>query len=126
MAQFKRVWLLWPVLGVGACASAPPPVERMASAEAAVRAAREVGSDRVPSAELQVKLAEEEIQKARALSNDGDNREAETMLLRASADAELAVALAREDQQKVAAQRALDQANELRSSPDRAQQEDVK
>ena len=70
----------------------------MANAEAAVRAAREVGAERVPSAELQLKLAREEIQKAQALSSDGRNDEADTMLQRAAADAELALALAHEQE----------------------------
>jgi len=87
------------------CASAPPPTERLASAEAAVRAAREVGAERVPTAELQVKLADEEIQKARALAKAGENERAESMLQRASSDAELALALAREGRMRAEAQR---------------------
>lgn len=82
---------------MAACASAPPPSERMALAESAVRAAREVGAERAPTAQLHVRLAEEEIQKAAALSNNGENERADTMLQRASADAELALALAREE-----------------------------
>jgi hypothetical protein len=99
-----------------ACASAPPPTERMASAEASVRAAREVGADRVPTAQLHVKLADEEIQKAKALSKNDDNDRADTMLQRASADAELALALAREDGTRSEAARTLKEAQDLKAN----------
>lgn len=99
------------------CASAPPPAEHLASAEAAVRAAREVGAERVPTAELQVKLADEEIQRARALAKAGENERSESMLLRASADAELALALARESETRTEAERA--QSTDPGSSPSR-------
>jgi len=101
----------------GGCASAPPPTERLASAEAAVRAAREIGAERVPTAELQVKLADEELQRARALAKQGENERADSMLLRASSDAELAVALAREAGMRAQAERPLGDTRELDSSP---------
>src|SRR5262249_21811090 len=78
--------------GVGVWASTPPPYERVASSEAAIRGAREVGSEQVPQAALHLKLAEEEVQKAKALIRDGDNEAASFVLLRAQADAELALA----------------------------------
>ena len=39
-------------VGAGACSSAPPPNERLASSEAAIRGAHEVGSDQIPQAAL--------------------------------------------------------------------------
>jgi hypothetical protein len=59
-----------------------------------LRAAREVGAARVPDAQLHVKLAEEQVQRADKLMKDGDNEEAKRALDRAKADADLAVALA--------------------------------
>jgi hypothetical protein len=99
-----------------ACAAAPPPSERMALAESAVRAAQEVGAERVPTAELHVRLAEDEIQKAKALSNNDQNERADTMLQRASADAELALALAREEGTRSEAERALKQTQDLKTN----------
>ncbi len=81
---------------LGACASFPPPTQRLASAEAASRGAREVGVDAVPQAALHAKLADEQIQKAKVAMQNGDNKAADRLLLRAQADAELALALARE------------------------------
>ena len=88
------------VVGIGllaiACAGAPQPTERLASAQGAVRAAKEVGADNVPQAQLHTKLAEEQIIQANQLMEEGENERAEMVLRRATADAELAVALARE------------------------------
>lgn len=83
------------VVGFG-CASAPPPTDQLASAEASMRAAREIGAAQVPKAELHLKLAQEQVAQARKLTKDGDNEEAARLLNRAHADAELALALSRE------------------------------
>src|SRR4029077_17494800 len=83
---------------VGACASAPPPKDRLAWAETTVREAKAVGAERVPSANAHLEHAKSEIRLARAFVRDDDNDRAESMLRRAAADARLAVALAREAQ----------------------------
>jgi len=85
----------------------------MASAEASLRAAHEVGADRVPEAQLHVKLAEEQITKAKKLISSGDNRRADLMLQRANSDAELGIALAREEVTRDQAQRILEQTRGL-------------
>jgi hypothetical protein len=72
------------LIGMG-CASAPAPTEQLASAEASVRAAHELGADSVPRAQLHLKLAQ-----------DGEQERATLVLTRARADAELALALTRE------------------------------
>jgi hypothetical protein len=82
-------------LGLG-CASAPAPTEQLASAEASMRAAQELGAQKVPKAELHLRLAQEEVAKARKCSEDGDNERAAMLLNRAHADAELAIALSRQ------------------------------
>ena len=48
----------------------------------------------VPQAALHLKLAEEQLLAAKALIRDNDNKRAEYVLMRAQADAELAIALA--------------------------------
>lgn len=82
-------------------ASMPPPTQRMADAQSAQRAAQELGAAKQPSAQLHLKLAEEQMAKAKKLMSEGNNEEASSLLIRAKADSELAVALARE--QKAAA-----------------------
>jgi hypothetical protein len=102
------------VAGIGltalACAGAPAPTERLASAQAAVRAAKEVGAKDVPQAKLHAQLAQEQVDQATKLIEDGENERADAILRRAQADAELAVALSREStsqQQAQAAEAAL-------------------
>jgi len=74
--------------------------------KAAVRAAKEVGAKDVPQAQLHTQLAEEQVQQAQKLIEDGENERAEMLLRRAQADAELAVALAREQESEKQAQAA--------------------
>jgi hypothetical protein len=92
------------VAGIGlmaiACGSGPQPTERLATAQGAVRAAKEVGAKDVPQAQLHTQLAEEQVRQAQKMIEDGDNERAEMVLRRAVADAELAVALAREADSK--------------------------
>ena len=96
------------------CGGAPPPNERMASSEAAIRGAKEVGADGVPKASLYLKLSEEQVAKAKAMIADGDNERADLVLQRAQSDAELALALARENTAKLEAQKLVDQVTQLR------------
>jgi hypothetical protein len=91
-------------------ASFPVPTQRMADAESAHRSALELGAANQPAAELHVKLAEEQMAKARTLIADGDYKEATSLLIRAKADSELALALAREQAATAGVQRADDQA----------------
>ncbi len=92
----------------GACgASFPPPAQRMADAEAAQRSAREVGANNEPSAQLSLKLADEQIAEAHKAMKDGDNERADSLLIRAKADAELALAKAREKNASVAGKEAV-------------------
>lgn len=101
-------------LGTVGCGSAPVPVERVASSEAAIRAAREVGAPNHPKAALHLKLAQDQLDQAKALIKDGDTKRAESVLQRAEADAELAVALSRESATQAEAQQLLDQVTALR------------
>jgi len=112
MRQFSSL-VVCAALAVG-CGSYPAPTERVSSAEAAIRGAQEVGAGGIPAAALSVKLAQEEVQKAKQLMQDGDNKRAELILMRAQADAELALAQAREQQAKSEADKALDQVKQLR------------
>jgi hypothetical protein len=90
-------------------ASFPEPTQRLADAESAQRSAMEVGANTQPAAQLHLKLADEQMTKAKALIKEGDNRSADFMLVRAKADSELALALAREQNAKKEAQQATDQ-----------------
>jgi hypothetical protein len=102
-------------LGSAGCGGYPPPNDRLMASVAAARSAREVGAETSPQASLHLKLADEEIAKAKGLMKDGDNKRAEYTLIRAKADAELALSLAKESSAKADAQQAEDQIKALQN-----------
>jgi hypothetical protein len=106
------IWITVPVAMSLACgASFPVPTQRLADAESAHRSALELGAANQPAAELHVKLAEEQMTKAKTLMTDGDNKAADSLLIRSRADSELALALAREQGATVDVQKATEQSN---------------
>lgn len=88
------------------CGGAAPPDRQMVSAEAAIRGAQELGATSVSEASLYLRLAERQVDKAKALMRNGNNQRAAMMLSRAQLDAELAIALAKENSAKTEAQEA--------------------
>ena len=90
-------------------ASRPPPTDHLATALAAVHGAQVAGASQVPKAALQLKLAEEQVEQARRMISDGDNERADYMTLRAFNDAQLAVALVREQEARARAEQAAKQ-----------------
>jgi hypothetical protein len=105
------LWATVPVVFSLACASFPVPTQRMADAESAHRSALELGAASLPAAQLHVRLAEEQMAKAKISITNGENKEAASLLIRSKADSELAVALAREQGANVDTQKAMDKSN---------------
>jgi hypothetical protein len=97
---------------IAGCGSSAP-LNKEASTSA-IRAAEEVGAPNVPSASLYLQLAKEELENAKGLAAKGDKEEAESMLTRSQADAELAVALSRGDSDKKEAADAIQRVRQLR------------
>ena len=93
------------------CASAPLRTEASTSG---IRAAEEVGAAKIPQASLHLQLAKEELELAKGLAAKGEKKKAASMLLRAEADAELAVALSRGDAEKSEARAAVERVRQLR------------
>lgn len=85
------------VLAVACGDGLAPPSDRLATAEAAARSARELGAEKEPKAALHLKLADEQIALAKKHMTDGENKRADLVLQRAGADAELSVMLAKEN-----------------------------
>lgn len=82
---------------------------------AALRAAEELGATKVPEAALHLQLAKEAMVAATALNTEGATEEAISLLQRAEADAELALALSRADAEKTAAASAVERVRKLQS-----------
>jgi len=98
------------------CVGAQVPTDRLASAEAAIRTAREVSAERTsPQGALHLQLAREQLDAAKRLVADGDMKRAEWVLRRAEADAELALQMAREERAKAAAEQTLEDVTLLKA-----------
>jgi hypothetical protein len=97
---------------VAGCAANVP--LRTEASTSVIRAAEEAGAAKVPQAALHLQLAKEELELAKGLAAKGEKEQAASMLLRAEADAELAVVLSREDAERSEAQAAVARARQLR------------
>ena len=106
------VSILFGIVIVG-CGSSTAVIDKEASTSS-IRAAEEVGASSIPSASLYLELAKEELVKAQGFAEKGDKEQAESMLLRAQTDGELAVALSRSDTDKKEAAEAIDRVQQLR------------
>jgi hypothetical protein len=113
--RIVSLFLCVSLLAVTACgASFPKPEARVSSSEAAVRGAEEAGAKTNPRATLHLKLAQEGRTKALALIEAEKYKEADLVLQRAEADAELAIALSREGAANAEAEKTLEQVNALK------------
>jgi hypothetical protein len=98
-------------VAVGCAASFPTPTQSLADAQSAERSANELGAAAQPKAQLHLQLAHEQIAQASNAIANGDNERANGLLLRARSDAELAIALTRDQGAKTDAQKAVVQSS---------------
>jgi hypothetical protein len=103
-------------LGMGCASSPKAPSEQLAATTASERAATEVGAAGVPQAALYLQLATEQTEQAKLLAQKGENTRAQRVLERAQADAELALAMARAEQERTAAEHALSRVQQLQKT----------
>ena len=96
-----------------ACGSAPP-TDHMTQTIAAIRAAEVAGAREEPKANLHLKLAEEQLDKAKQAVENDENEAAERLLLRSDADAELALSIARYASEKNKAEDAVQDSQEIK------------
>jgi hypothetical protein len=96
-----------------ACGGTPVAPGLMASTQAAIRAAQEVGAESVPKAALHLRYARDQLTEAETLEQNGNGERASSVLRRAEADAELAIALTRAHAAEQEAVAAEEQAQEL-------------
>ena len=104
-----------------ACSSYPAPTQRMATASLAARSAEAVGANSDPRARRHLQLAKSQIEEARREMSTGDNKRAEFLLVRAKADADLALAQTRESALETEARTALARVETLRTQVNQAQ-----
>lgn len=92
------------------------PADRLATSKAAVKSAEDMGAAKDPTAALHLRLAREQLEVGRKLIIDGDTDRARLVLMRAEADADVALNLSRERAAKMAAAKANDDLRAVRSS----------
>lgn len=92
-------------LGLG-CGGTEVPTKQWADAEASIRAAQELGAKDTPKAALQLKIAQDGVQRAQKLNEDGEGEQARLALQEAELDAELAVLLAKQEKIEASASQA--------------------
>ncbi len=94
--QWSNALVAAALVSSSACAAGAAPARARTDAAAAVRAAHELGVGDTPEAALHMAFAEEAVAEGESLIRSGQMESAERALLRAHADAELAMALRRE------------------------------
>lgn len=103
-----------------ACGGPPAPTTELTEAKAAMRAADEVGAEDTPEAALYLKMARDNIATAERAIDADDSDAARLYLERAAADAELAIALAKEAAARNSAQAAMRKVEAVRADLDAA------
>jgi len=102
--------------GTGCVATNLPSSSHVASSEAAIRNARDLGAERIPDAAVHLELAQRQLDRARRYIDQGDANDARWMLVRADADAHLALALTREARSREAAEEMAARVRDLSTS----------
>lgn len=87
------------LLAVG-CAAPQAPTAQLTAAKAAIRGAVEAGAKRAPKGALHLKMATDQVGEAEDLIRAEKMTRAKHLLIRAEADGNLAIALAKEAQAK--------------------------
>ena len=105
-------------LGCGSATSVTPrTANATAETTAAIAAAETAVTKDQPQASLYLKLAKDQLREAKQLMHDDETDKAQLVLARATADAELALMLARESDAKQKAEHARQQVESLSDSP---------
>lgn len=111
-----------PLLVAMACALSscgggyPEPRDQLTASESALRAAEVAGAQNTPQSALHLKRARERIELGKGLILEGENERAEWILRRAQADADLALSLATEEEQRKKAADAKEELEQLQES----------
>lgn len=114
--QHLAVWGSTILLGIAIAGCGSNPALRKEAPISAIRAAEEAGASAVPTASLFLRLAREQFVKAQELAAAGEQAQAESMLLRAETDAEVAVALSRGDADKKEVAQTIERVQQLRKA----------
>ncbi|MFO0616134.1 MAG: DUF4398 domain-containing protein [Polyangiaceae bacterium] len=99
-------------LSIG-CAEGISPIDQLAAAQGAIQKAEQAGAEKEPQGQLHLKLAHEQLDKAKNFMAADDNEEAKRLLERAEADGKVARAYALRQQATEEAEEAEKKLNKL-------------
>jgi hypothetical protein len=102
------------------CGGSEVPAKQLADTEASIRAARELGAEDTPKAALQLKIAQDGLQRAQQLSAEDEHEMARLALQEAEVDAELAVLLAKQEKVEATASQAKSRAENMEQAKEQA------
>ena len=94
------VSLFFALAAIAGCASTKVTTKEYSEPRQKLEAASQMGAAELPQASLHLRLAQEQIEVADVLIADEEYEEARYALMRAEADAELALAMAREERMR--------------------------
>lgn len=100
----------------GCFGGGPVPADKLSRTSAAIHAAEVVGADKNAEGSRHLRAAREQLKEGRKLIIEGDQEAASWMLLRAEADAELALNVTRETVAVTDAEKTRDEIRNLRMS----------
>jgi hypothetical protein len=94
------------ILAMACGGTIPPPNDEWSAAQADVGRAESGGAPAVPDAKLHLQIAQEDLQKSKALMANQDNQRAASLVALARVEAQLALSLARATQAQAQTQQA--------------------
>lgn len=117
MTHWSALYFFGIVISLAGCGGGyPEPRNQLTASEAALRAAEVAGAQNSPQSALHLKRAREQVDNAKALMQEGENERAEWVLRRAQADADLALSLAHEENQRKKAAEVKEELEQLQES----------
>ena len=113
--SYSKLTIVLAFLFAPACASSTLSQQQLMDTQGAITSAEELKAAENPDAKLHLQYATEQLDAAKRMMDEGDKPEARRMLDRASADADLALTLARTAKVHKESQRARAEVEQLRS-----------
>jgi hypothetical protein len=101
---------------VGCLSGGPVPADKLSRSQAAIRSAQEIGAERSAEGSRHLMSAKAELVEGKKLVIEGEQERATSLLLRAEADAELAMNVTREATAIADAQKTREEVRALRMS----------
>jgi len=115
MIQPRHIIFATAIALVPACAGKALPQQQLMDTQASITSAEELEGDEDPDAKLHLQFARDQLTAAKRMMEDGEDEDANRMLDRASADADLALLLARTEKLRQESREAQSEVDDLQA-----------